>query len=61
MAEFLAVLTGVFQFWDNVKWFVQLLQKTPAQKRADMLKSIDEAFKKSESTGGDTSDLEGLL
>lgn len=36
-ASFLAVITGVFKFFDEVKWLVQLLQKTPAEKHDQLI------------------------
>ena len=60
MVEFVTILTGVFQFWDEVTYFVKLLKKTPAEKHAELLSDLGKAFDKAAATG-DTSDIEKLL
>lgn len=67
MSEFLAVITGVFKFFDQVSWFVKLLQKTPLEKRQAAIVKISDAFAaatKPDESGkpsGDTSKIEDIL
>lgn len=67
MAEFLAVISGIFKFFDQVTWFVKLLQKTPLEKRQEAIRKISDAFtvvNKPDSSGipsGNTSKIEDIL
>lgn len=63
MAEFLAILTGVFKFWDETKWFIQKIQGTPAENREKIIASIHKAFEKAEAleTKDDTSEIEDVI
>lgn len=61
MGEFLALILGIFKFWDQVTWLVQTLQKTPAEKRAEMIGKIKDASTKADETKGDTSGYEDIL
>lgn len=40
MSEFLAVLAGVFKFWDQVTWLVKTIQGTPEDHRQAIIASI---------------------
>lgn len=51
MSEFLAAITGVFKFWDQVVWFVKLIQKTPQERRQDLMKSIQKESEKFAESG----------
>lgn len=39
-AEVVAIIGGVFKFWDQVVWLIKTLQKTPAEKHEDLLGRI---------------------
>lgn len=36
-AAIIALISGFFKFFDQVKWLIQTLQKTPAEKHAELL------------------------
>jgi len=61
MAEALSFLTALFRFWPQVVELVKLLQKTPAQKHADILSAILAASHHADETRGDTSGYENVL
>jgi hypothetical protein len=50
----LEIINGVLKFPDAVLKLVRVLQKTPAEKRDDLLKKMDEEFQKFEDTGRPT-------
>jgi hypothetical protein len=58
--EIIAVIGGIIKFFDQVKWFVGLLQKTPMEKVNQVMAEVDSAFKKAETTN-DTSEIEDIL
>jgi hypothetical protein len=58
--EIIAVIGGILKFFDQVKWFVGLLQKTPMEKVNQVMAEVDAAFKKAELTN-DTSEIEDIL
>ena len=46
MKEFLGVIMGIFTFWDQVIFLVKTLQKTPEEKRQElMIRLRDESEK----------------
>lgn len=42
LAAIIALIPGFFKFFDEVKWFIELLQKTPAEKKDVLIKSLQE-------------------
>lgn len=54
MTEFLAVLTGIMKFWDQVTWLVKTLQKTPVEKHTELLVKIRKEADHFEETGRPT-------
>lgn len=59
--QIVALLIAVFKFFDEVQWFVQLLQKTPQEKRQQAIAEVHAAFTKASTSGGDTSDIEKTI
>ena len=53
-AAILELIKGVLKFPDAVLKLIRVLQKTPAEKRDDILKKMDEEFQKFEDTGRPT-------
>lgn len=51
MTEFLAVLSGIFTFWNQVVWFVKLLQKTPEEQHDALIKQVNQIFDEAENNG----------
>lgn len=49
----LAVILGAFKFFDQVKWFVEKLEKTPQEKRQEVIASVDAALAKANAPGKD--------
>jgi hypothetical protein len=66
-ASIISVILGAFKFFDQVKWFVELLQKTPQEKLQDIIGTVDAAFKKADAVNpdgtrsDDTSDIEDII
>lgn len=60
MSELETVLTSIAKFSDLVKWFVEKLEKTPAEEVSKIINDMNEAFEKARNKG-DTSDLETLI
>lgn len=56
MAEILSVITGIFKFFDTVKWLVQLLQGTPVDKQENLIKSMQKEAENFAKTGRPTWD-----
>lgn len=56
-----AAITGFFTFFHEIMGIVQLLQKTPEEKRRDAIGAIHAAIKKANETRGDTSDEEDIF
>lgn len=56
MTEFLAILTGILKFWDEVTWLVKQLQGTPEEHREKIQIKIGEEFKDFKRTGRPTWD-----
>jgi len=53
-AAILELINGVLKFPDAVLKLVRALQKTPQEKHEDLLKRMDEEFKRFEETGRPT-------
>ena len=53
-AAILELINGVLKFPDAVLKLVRALQKTPQEKHEDLLKRMDEEFKRFEETGWPT-------
>lgn len=61
MSEFIAIMLGVFKFWDQVTWLVKKLEGTPAENREKMIASVHAAFEQSRTTPGDTDAIEDII
>lgn len=59
--QIVALLIAVFKFFDEVQWFVTLLQKTPQEKREQVIADVHAAFTKSNQSEGDTSAIEKII
>lgn len=51
MTEALAIITGVFQFWNQVVWLVKLLQGTPEADREKLVAQMQSEAEKLAQTG----------
>lgn len=60
MGEILAILAGILKFWDEVVFFIKLLQKTPVEKVKDVIAEVNAAFDKADKTN-ETSDIEDIF
>jgi hypothetical protein len=56
MTEILGIISGILKFWDEVSFFVKLLQKTDEQKHQDLMVKIQEEADKINKTGRPTWD-----
>lgn len=44
MSEFFTALVGFFKFFDTVKEFIKLLEKTPEEKHIEVIQSVQKQF-----------------
>jgi hypothetical protein len=56
VAEIIALITGVLKFPQTVLEFVKIIQKTPAEKHADLMKKVAAEAAHFEDTGRPTWD-----
>ena len=61
MVEILGIVAGILKFWPSVVEVIKMLQKTPAEKHAELLSAIRAASDKANKTKGDTSGYESIL
>lgn len=59
--QIIALLIAVFKFFDEVQWFVTLLQRTPQEKREQVIADVHTAFTKSNQKEGDTGAIEKII
>lgn len=61
VGAFLSLVAGIVRFWPAVVEFIKMLQKTPAQKHAEIISRVLDASRQADETKGNTSAYENLL
>jgi hypothetical protein len=51
IAEILALITGFFKFFPEIRKLIRVLSKTPEEKRSDVMEKIDADFEHLRKTG----------
>lgn len=60
MSEFETILSSILKFSDLIKWFIEKLEKTPAEKMTQVISDVNAAFDKARKDD-DTSDIENII
>ena len=50
-AEILTIVSGIMKFWSEVVWLVKFLQKTPEEKKQEIMAKIKTEAENFEQTG----------
>ena len=44
MVQIIALILGLFKFWDQVMTFVALMQQTPEEKHEEIMQKVESVF-----------------